>query len=282
MPVTTAAFGVIAGAGAFPLHIVREAKRQGRRVVAVGFTDWVDPSLASLADAYAEVSVGRLGTLIEFLKSHGVSQAVMAGKVTKAAAFDPRMQFDATALAVLAGVRDFSVPGLLGAVAQRLAKDGITLLDSSTYLNDALCPPGPLTRRAPSQDEQHDIAVGMAAALRMAELDIGQTVVVRQTVVVAVEALEGTDAAIARAGALAQGRLVVVKMAGPKQDARFDLPVLGLRTIEVAQQAGVTCLAVEAGTTVLLDKAALLACAEAAGISVIGIQPSRGGAPPSV
>ena len=269
-----ALFGIIAGAGTFPIQIAREAKRRGLTVIAIGLKDWVSPAMAAEADTYTEVSVGQLGKLIEELKTRGVRQAVMAGKVTKGAAFDPRVEFDATAIGILARVRDFSVGGLLGAVADRLAKDGITLVDSSTYLQDALCPPGPLTRRAPSAEEQHDIEIGMSAARRLAELDVGQTVVVRRSVVVAVEALEGTDAAIARAGTLAKGNLVVVKMAAPKQDMRFDLPVLGLRTIEIAQTAGVTCIAVESGKTVLLDRSELVAVAERAGISLIGVTPA--------
>jgi DUF1009 family protein len=269
----TAAFGIIAGAGTFPVQVAREVRRLGLRVVAIGLKDWVDPSLASEVDAYTEVSVGQLGRLIDELKRQGVRRAVMAGKVSKGAAFDPRVAFDATALAILARVKDLSLNGLLGAVADRLAKDGIVLEDSSAYLKDALCPAGPVTARGPTAVELKDIEIGMAVARRLAELDVGQTVVVRQTVVVAVEALEGTDAALARAGSLARGELVVVKMASPKQDARFDLPVLGARTLDAARAAGVTCLAVEAGKTLLLDKGALLSGADASGICLIGVQP---------
>lgn len=265
---------IIAGSGSFPCHVAREAKRQGLTLVGIGLQGWVDPSLAGAVDVYEEVAIGQLGRLIARLKAHEARQAVMAGKVTKEILFDSRVQFDAEALGVLALARGFSVSALLGAIGERLAKDGITLLDSSTFLKDSLCPAGTLTQRAPTPQEREDIRVGTLAARRLAALDIGQTVVVKNRVVVAVEALEGTDATISRAGQVAGSELVVVKMASPTQDMRFDLPILGLQTIAVAIACGVRCLAVEAHKTLLLDRADLLAQADQAGLCLMGIEPS--------
>ena len=263
---------IIAGAGSFPFHVAAEARRQGLQVVAIGLQGWADPSLASQADAYEEVAVGQLGRLIERLASHRVSQAIMAGKVTKEVLFDPRISFDAEALSILSGAKGFSVNALLGAIGERLAKQGIRLIDSSTFLRANLCPAGTVSRRAPTSEEQADIWVGMKAARCVAELDIGQAVVVKRQVIVAVEALEGTDAAIQRAFQLAGGELTVVKMASPAQDMRFDLPILGLTTIAVAAACGVGCVAVEAGKTLLLDKETLLERANDQRISLVGIE----------
>ena len=267
--------GLIAGAGRFPLQVAQEAKRQGLAVVALGIRGWVDAALAEHVAAYEEIAVGQLGQLIERLKSHGVRQAIMAGKVTKAALFDPRAVFDAETLAILSQARDTSVTALLGAVAQRLARDGITLLDSSTFLRSFLCPVGALTEKAPGAVELEDIRVGLEAARALAALDVGQTVVVKGQVIIAVEALEGTDAAIRRAHALVGEGCVVVKTASPNQDRRFDLPVVGPETLSTLTQAGVSCLAMEAGVTLLLDREALIASANAAGLCLVGVEPPQ-------
>jgi DUF1009 family protein len=264
---------IIAGAGSFPLHVAREAKRQGASVSAVGIRGWVDPALAGAVEAYEEVAVGELGRLIQFLKARQIPQVVMAGKVTKAVLLDQETQFDPEAIGILRAVRDVSVTGLLGAIGERLSREGIRLLDSSTFLQEALCPVGPVTARGPSVSEQADIQVGLSVARTLAALDVGQTVVVKGRVVIAVEALEGTDATIRRAQTLAGRDLVVVKAAAPDQDRRFDLPVIGLETVTSLQQGGVSCLAVEAGTTLLLDRAALIAAANAAGMCLVGVPP---------
>lgn len=271
----TSRIAIIAGAGRFPFHVAQEAKRQGRQVVAVGLRGWVDPGLASAVDAYEEVPVGQLGRLIAWLRSHEVRQAVMAGKVTKAVLFDQRTDFDAEAIAVLSRVTDYSVPTLLGAIADRLAQEGVALLDSSGFLSANLCPVGVLTARPPTAVEQEDIRVGQQAARALASLDVGQTVIVKERVVVAVEALEGTDAAIRRAHALAGNGLVIVKTASPTQDRRFDLPVVGLDTIKALEDVGARCLAMEAGATLLLDREALVAAADRAGLSLVGISLSE-------
>jgi hypothetical protein len=264
---------IIAGAGRFPFHVAQEAKRQGLTVIALGMAGWVDGALCASVDAFEEIAVGQLRHVIDRLKSHGVRQAIMAGKVTKEVLLNRQTMFDAEALRVLQRVREMSVPGLLGAIGERLAQEGITLLDSSTFLKESLCPAGVLTARPPRAHESRDIEVGLRAARAITALDIGQTVVVKGGVVVALEALEGTDAAIRRAGALAGPELVAVKVAAANQDRRFDLPVIGPDTITTLTEARVSCLAVEAGTTLLLDRAALLAAADAAGLCLLGVKP---------
>ena len=267
---------IIAGAGRFPFHVAEEAKREGHRVVAAGLKGWVDPALAGCVDAYEEVVVGQLGHLITWLKSQGAERVVMAGKVTKGIFFDSGVSFDAEALAALSRAHGMSVQALLGAVADRLAEEGMTLLDSSAFLRSHLAAEGVLTKRAPRPNEQGDVQVGVEVAHRLATLDVGQTVVVKDRVVIAVEALEGTDAVIRRAHTLAGGGLVVVKTAAQNQDRRFDLPVVGLETIATLRTCGATCLAIEAGSALLLEREALVAQANAADLCLVGIPPDRG------
>ena len=271
----SAIIAIIAGAGRFPFHVAEEAKRQGARVVAFGIDGWVDPALASSVDAYEPLAIGQLGRLIERLKFHKVQHAIMAGKVTKNVLFSDRLGFDVETLGILTKVRDMSVNGLLGAIGTRLAREQITLLDSSTFLKSNLCPVGPLTSRGPTPVEQDDVRVGIQVARQCAAWDIGQTVVVKRGVIVAVEALEGTDAAIRRAYTVAGEGLVVVKMASPSQDRRFDLPIIGPQTIGTLTESQVSCLAVEAGSTLLLDREALVAAANAARLCLMGVEPPR-------
>ena len=268
-----ATLAILAGAGEFPLHVAREARRQGRRVIGFGIQGWADGSLAAHVDAYEEVAIGQLGRLIERLKAHQARQMLMAGKVTKAVLLNAKESFDAEALAIVVRAGgSMSAPALLGAVGKRLSREGITLMDSSAFLKESLCPAGLLTARRPTPSEEDDAQVGARAARTIAALDIGQTIVVHRGVIVAVEALEGTDAAIRRAGSLAGPGSVVVKTGSPKQDRRFDLPVIGLSTIRAMAEAGATCLAVEARTTLLLDRPAVIDAANTANISVVGLK----------
>lgn len=270
----TTRIAIIAGAGRFPFHVAHEAKRQGLGVVVMGIQGWADRSLAAQVDTYEEVAVGQLQCFIDRLKSHAVRQAIMAGKVTKGILLDRHTNFDLEALALLREAPDASVPALLGAIGNRLAREGITLLDSSTFLKESLAPIGVLTTTGPTAAQDEDIQTGLRAARAMADLDIGQTVIVKDHVVVAVEALEGTDAAIRRAHTLAGPGLVVVKVASADQDRRFDLPVIGVETVTTLKENGVSCLAVEAGTTLLLDREALIASANAAHLCLIGVTPT--------
>lgn len=268
-----ARLAIIAGSGRFPFEVAQEARRQGVWVAAVGLSGWVDPSLAAHVDHYEELAVGELGKLIQRLRDQAIVRAVMVGKVTKGILFDGRVSFDPETLAILSKVKDYSVNGLLGAVAARLGECGITLLDSAVYLQDAICREGVLTRRGPTPEEQADIRFGFKLARAMAEWDVGQSVVVKRSVVAAVEAMEGTDAAIRRAHALAGKELVVVKTASAKQDRRFDLPVIGPDTLRTARESGVSCIAMEAGATVLLSRVEIVREADEAGMCLIGVRP---------
>lgn len=262
---------VIAGSGRFPLHVARGAKRRGLPVVGFGMEGWADPALAAEVDRFETIQVGQLTRLIQQLKAHGVREAVMAGKVTKEVLLKDRASFDRETVALLAGLKDFSVASVLGAVGQRLAAEGITLLDSSVFVSEDLAPAGPMTTRTPTPAQAADITLGVRVACALAAFDVGQTVAVKDTVVVALEALEGTDAAIRRAGALAGPGLVIVKMGAPGQDRRFDLPVIGLETLAALREVRAACLAVEAGTVLLLDRRNFLEGANAANLAVVGI-----------
>lgn len=263
---------VIAGAGSFPRIAAQAIRKQGHRVVIIGLKGWVDAGLASQADAYEEVAVGEVSRLLKALKSHQVSQAILAGKVTKRVLLDPAVIFDFEAVKILSQAQDRSVPALLKAISGRLAAEGVTLLDSSEFLKDSLCPLGVLTARRPTQKEDEDIRVGLSVAAALASLDVGQAVIVKERVVIAVEALEGTDAAIRRAHELAGSGLVVVKTTAPGHDRRLDLPVVGVDTISLLKACGVACLAVEAQMTLLLDRTAVVSEANASKICLVGMR----------
>ncbi len=255
------------------MHVAQAARAQGHWLCAIALNDHADPSLAQYVDAIEWLEVGQLTQLLHVCRRHALTQAVMAGQVTKGALLNPRIVFDPEALKLLSRTRDMSVNNLLGAVAERLKTEGIELLDSSTFLADWLPAAGPLTARQPSAEQWDDIYCGRQVAQTLAALDVGLTVVVRQQVVLAVEALEGTDATIRRGALLAPPGVIVVKMARPAQDMRFDLPVIGPHTMQALIEAQVACLAVEAKKTLLLDRPALIAQAEAAGLIVVAVDP---------
>lgn len=265
---------ILAGSGDFPFLVAREAKRQGIETVALGIRGWVDSKLSEQVDSYEEVAIGELSRLIECIKLHNVSHAIMAGKVTKDILFEQRASFDAEMRNLISQVTEFSVNSLLGAIANRLAKEGVTFVDSATFLKSSLCPAKVLTARAPNEKEKKDITVGLKAARKIAECDIGQTIVVKSGVVVAVEALEGTDKAIRRAYELAGKGLTVIKVASPHQDRRFDLPVIGSNTIKTLVESGVSCMALEAGSALLLDREILIQSADQADICLLGVDVS--------
>jgi len=264
---------VIAGSGRFPFLVTEEAKRRGHTVTVFGINQWADPSLAELADAYETVDVGALDALLKRLREKGIRQAIMAGKVTKQVFVDSSAHFDSKTQGLLERLKSASVKAVLGQIGRVFAKEGVKLLDSSSFLEHLLCPKGVLTVERPTQAQQSDIQLGMQVARTMASMDIGQTVVVKKRVVVAVEALEGTDAAVQRANTLAGDGLVVVKLASPSQDMRFDIPVLGKEGLAVFRKAGVACVAVQANKTLLLDRDALIAEANEARMCLVGVEP---------
>ena len=263
--------GLIAGSGDFPLWVAKAARADGYEVHAVGLTGWAAPELAQAASTCAWIKLGELKKLLATFRDHQISTATLAGKITKEAVLSAVTSFDSEALQVLTQVRGMQVNDLLGAMARRLARDGITLVDATRFLQPWLPAQGTLTKRAPSAQEWDDIRVGQSVATTLAAFDIGQTVVVKRGVVLAVEAAEATDAAIRRAGECSPGELVVVKMARPQQDMRFDVPVIGQQTLESFRIAHATCLAIEADKTLLLEREAVIAQADRLDVAIVAL-----------
>ena len=265
--------GLIAGNGRFPFLVLDAARAQGHDVTIIATKEETFPELTDAAARHASaihwISLGQLGTCISLLKDAGVSHAVMAGQVKHTKIFGGIVP-DLTFLSVLTKLATKNTDGLIGAVANVLRDRGIELMDSTALLQPLLARAGVLTRRAPSDEEQKDLEFGYRMADVIAGLDIGQTIVVKQQAVVAVEAMEGTDDVIARAGRLAGPDTRVVKVAKPKQDMRFDVPVIGVATIKAMQEAGASALTVDAGRALLIDGEAVIAAANDANITVVG------------
>lgn len=265
-----APLGLIAGNGRFPFLVAAAAKRAGRAVVAVAIRDEALPELAGEVDSVEWVGLGQLGRCIETLRAHGVHEAVMAGQVRHRRIFSGIVP-DLKLMAVLARVAFKNTDSLIGAVADALAKEGIHLLSSTLFLEDQLAAPGAMTRRRPSREEHKDIEYGREVARTLSGLDLGQTVVVKDRAAVALEAMEGTDEVIRRAGRIAGEGTTVVKVAKPRQDMRFDVPVVGKGTLDVMREAGARALAVEARKTLIIDKDEFLGEADRYGIAVWGM-----------
>jgi DUF1009 family protein len=260
--------GLIAGNGRFPLIFARTARAEGVEVVAVAHEGETLPELAEAVDAITWVKVGELERMIHALQQSGVDRAVMAGGIRKAALLE-HFAPDARALQFLAGLASLGDDALLRAVAAELERDGIEIVASTLFLSSILAPSGPLTKRPADQAQWNDIRHGMAVAKAIGRWDIGQSVVVKSGIVLAVEAIEGTDATIRRGG---RAGAVVVKVSKPQQDLRFDVPAVGPETVRVCVQAGVAVLALEAGKTLLLDRAELLQDAEHSGLCIVGVE----------
>jgi len=264
-------FGLIAGNGSFPLLLAEEAKRRGDHVYAVALKEEADPSIELHADKFTWLSIGQLGKTISFFKENGITEAVMAGQVKHTQLFKNIIP-DLRAAKLLGKVLNKKAESLLSIVIQEFESEGIHFLPSTSYLEHWLCETGVLTKRKPSKDEEADIAFGLPLARTMAGQDIGQTIVVKDKSVIAVEAMEGTDACIRRAGEIAGPGCVVIKVARPRQDLRFDIPVIGSRTLESLKAAGAPVLALETGKTLLLGKDQLLKDADAAKLTITGLQ----------
>ena len=261
--------GLIAGNGTFPLLFAEEARRGGYSVVAVAHHGETNQAIERAADEVTWVYVGQLGKIIRTFQGSGVTEAVMAGGIRKVTLFG-NFRPDLRGARFLARLKSREDDMLLRGIADELAADGIQILPSTLCLPRIISTEGVLTKRAPRRREWDDIRLGFKIAKEVGRLGIGQTVVVKNQVVVAVEAVEGTDAAIQRAGALAQSGCVVVKVSKPQQDLRFDVPAVGVDTIERLHEAGAAVLAVETGRTILLEKDALLRQANSYGIAVVG------------
>ncbi len=259
--------GIIAGGGQFPRIAAEAARRQGFRVVAVAHLQQTDPVLSEHVDEITWIKLGRFGAMIRALKRQGARKVLMAGTIDKQKMFE--MRPDLKGLALMSKLAVFHDDDILRSVADELAKEGIQVVSSTTCLPDLLAPQGVLTRRKPSRSEREDIRVGWRVAKELGRLDIGQCVVVRGRTVLAVEAIEGTDATIRRGGRLARAKAVVVKVSKPRQDLRFDVPSVGLGTIRAMTEVRASVLAVETGKTLLFDRPAMVQAAERAGICLI-------------
>jgi len=269
---TGAPLGLIAGNGRFPFLVAAAARRAGRRVIAVAILEEAAPDLARAVDEIHWVGLGQLGRCIDALRGAGAREAVMAGQVKHRQIFAGIVP-DLKLMGVLARLAFQNTDSLIGAVAEALGREGITLLPSTAFIEDQLASAGTMSRRRPSGDEKHDVEFGRKVARVLAGMDLGQTVVVKNRAAVALEAMEGTDETIRRAGRLAGPGTTVVKVAKPRQDMRFDVPVVGPATIEAMLEAGARVLALDAGKALLLDKADFLSKADDAEIAVLGMEP---------
>ena len=279
---TSSKLGLIAGNGSFPLLVLDAARAQGHEVIVAAIKEETAPEIERHGAAAVHwMSLGELSRLIETFQSAGVTRAIMAGQVKHKQIFSSiKPDWRLAKLLLSLGTRN--TDSLIGAVAKALAEEGITLMRSTEFLEPLLARPGVLTRRAPNERELADIAYGREVARQLAQFDVGQTVVIAERACVAVEAMEGTDATILRAGEIMKSlaaeastlsrALTVVKIAKPDQDMRYDVPVVGVKTIEVMQQAGATCLAIDAGKCLLIDGEKTVRAADAGGISVISEQ----------
>lgn len=262
--------GLIAGNGRFPFLVAEAARRQGRRIVLIRLKEETDEGLEALVDETEVVSLGQLGACIAALKKAGAREAIMAGQVRHRQIFSGIVP-DLTLMGVLARLAFNNTDSLISGVADALEREGIRLMSSVELLSDQLADLGPMAGKKPSGDEQKAIEYGVRIATELGRLDLGQTVVVKDRAVVALEAMEGTDEAVARGGRIAGPGVVVVKMAKPRQDMRFDVPVVGERTLDALSGARAAVLAVEAGKTLLLDKPRFLSRAKDLGLVVVGV-----------
>ncbi len=269
--------GLIAGNGRFPFLVLDAARAAGHDVTVLAIKEEAFPELADEAAKPPAaglhwVSLGQLGKCISLLQGAGVTKAVMAGQVKHTKLFADIVP-DMTLLGVLMRLKSKNTDAIISGIAGVLGEKGIDLIDSTAFLHPLLAGEGTLTARSPSDEEARDLAFGYTVADTIAGLDIGQTIAVKSAAVVAIEAMEGTDAVIARAGQLAGPGVSVVKVAKPNQDMRFDVPVVGVATIEAMKSAGATALSVDTGRTLMIDGPAVTRAADAAGIAIVGRSP---------
>jgi len=266
--------GLIAGNGRFPFLVLDAARAQGYDVTIIAAREEAFPELGEAAARQKSdihwISLGQLGTCIKLLKQAGATRAVMAGQVKHARIFSAGLMPDATLIKVLTRLSWKNTDGLIGAIADVLRDQGIELIDSTSLITPLLAPAGVIAGRPPTDEQRKDLEFGYRIADAIAALDVGQTIAVKHQAVVAVEAMEGTDEVIARAGHLAGPGVAIVKVAKPKQDMRFDVPVVGFATIQAMRVAGASLLSVDAGRALLLDGEAVRASADAAGICLVG------------
>lgn len=261
--------GIIAGSGAYPVLLARAARKSGvGKIVAAAFDGETNPDLSHEVDVIEWMRVGQLARLLAFFKRSGVEHAMMAGQISPKNLFDLRP--DWKALLLVARLKRRNAETIFGGIAEELALQGVNLLPAITFLDDFVAPAGVIAGRGLTRREESDVAYGFEIAREVSRLDIGQTVVVKNATVVAVEALEGTNEAIKRGGTFARDGAVMIKVSKPNQDMRFDVPVIGLETVRVSAEAKVRVIALEAGRTLLLEKDSLCELAIRSGLTIIG------------
>jgi len=261
--------GIIAGNGVYPRLLADSARKRGvNKIIAAAFTGETDPSLELHVDLVEWMRVGQLGRLLKFFRAQHIHHAVMAGQIAPKNLFDLRP--DLKALILMGKLKQRNAESIFSAIADELAKIEVDLLPATTFLEDSLAKPGLIAGPKLSAREEKDVEFGWNVAREIARLDIGQTVIIKNGTVVAVEALEGTNEAIRRGGTLAREGAVMVKVAKPNQDMRFDVPVVGVETVRIAAESRLRVIAVQAGRTLLLEGDAITDLAEAASISILG------------
>lgn len=262
-------YGLIAGNGDFPFLVIEGARKAGKPLSVIAIKEETDKRIEEVADKVLWVSIGKLGKMISFFKEQGVSRVVMAGQVKHVQLFSGALP-DFEMLKILWNLPQRNTNSLIGGVADELAKRGIELIDSTHFVNEHLAPKGVLTKRKPNKVEYGNIMYGLKIVNEIARLDLGQTIAVRANACVAIEAMEGTDAVIKRAGRLANGKLTIVKVAKPNQDMRFDVPVIGIPTVTTMIEAGATCLCITAEKTLIFKREETVALANKNKICIIG------------
>ena len=265
-------YGLIAGNGKFPFLVLEAARSQGIEMVVAAIKEETFPEIEHHAKTVHWMSLGQLGKLIKTFKAEGVNQAIMAGQVKHLQIFSSIIP-DLKMLQLLASLATKNTDSLIGAVAKLLENEGIHLMESTAFLRPLLPEPGVLTRREPSDEEKRDLDYGYKIARELGRLDLGQSVAVSDGACVALEAMEGTDAVMERAASLVNGRsLRIVKLAKPNQDLRFDVPVIGMGTVQLMARLSVSALAIEARKTLVMDRQEVIRSADVAGITIVAVE----------
>ena len=268
--------GLLAGIGHLPVDVAQSAKKLGYKVVAIAVVADTDPELPENADVFYTINVGKVGKILQTLKQHDVRNVTMIGKVTKEVLYKNGVMIpDLTTIRVLASLPDRKDDTIMNAIVKLIEDKGMHVMDQTVLIQPLLPEPGVLTKRKPTEQEWEDMRFGFRMAKELGRLDIGQTVVVKNRAVMALEAIEGTDACILRGGFLGKGGVVVAKTAKPAQDNRFDMPSVGTTTLTSMIHAGATGIVIEAGRTLLVDRKRTLAMAEEKGITIVSMSESE-------
>ncbi len=274
---STKTLGLIAGKGDLPKAVASEVKKMGYRVIAIALQPPADESLKAFVDDFHKIRIGRFGEIIKLLKKFSITEAVMVGKVPKSLLYQDKKSLlpDLRAIKFLLSLKDYSDNTFMQAISTELEKDGIKLLKTPTFIKNLLTPEGVLTKKHPQKTQWRDIEFGWKIAKEIGRLDIGQTIVVKGTAVMAIEAIEGTDEAIMRGGNLAKQGAVIIKVSKPQQDMRLDVPVVGVDTILTMKKVNAKVLAIEAGKSIIVDREKFIKEADKAKVAVVGISKDK-------